>query len=195
MLSGGRVMPPNGQLQIVVPWSETLRYGSRKNGYHGGITLQEMLVPITLLTTGNALPEGLRYAPSTLPAWWELAAETCSPSEDSKAPAKAVSKKAKPPTPIASGQQALFELPALEVAQVTADEQDWITSLLESPAFLSQKQWVARAAVKDEENPGAAGSLVRARRENFQASPGCTFVDAFDAGLRLCQCGAPLVEH
>lgn len=151
MLSGGRVMPPNGQLQIVVPWSETLRYGSRKNGYHGGITLQEMLVPITLLTTGNALPEGLRYAPSTLPAWWELAAETCSPSEDSKGPAKAVSKKAKPPTPTASGQQALFELPALEVAQVTADEQDWITSLLESPAFLSQKQWVARAAVKDEE--------------------------------------------
>jgi hypothetical protein len=57
----------------------------------------------------------------------------------------------KPPTPIASGQQALFELPALEVVQVKAVEHDWITSLLESPAFLSQKQWVARAAVRDEE--------------------------------------------
>lgn len=151
MVSGGRVMPPNGQQQIVVPWSETLRYGSRKNGYHGGITLQEMLVPITLLTTGNALPEGFRYAPSAAPAWWELAAETCSPSADSTAPAKAISKKVKPPTPIASGQQALFELTALEVVPVIAVEHDWITSLLESPAFLSQKQWVARAAVRDEE--------------------------------------------
>lgn len=151
MLSGGRVMPPNGQRHIVVPWSETLRYGSRKNGYHGGISLQEMLVPITLLTTGNALPEGFRHAPSAVPAWWELAAETCSPSADSKAPAKAVSKKAKQPNAIDSGQQALFELPALEVIQVTAGEKDWITSLLESSAFLSQKQWVARAAVKDEE--------------------------------------------
>jgi len=151
MLSGGRVMPPNGQQQIVVPWSETLRYGSKKNGYHGGISLQEMLVPITLLTTGNALPEGLRYAPSTLPAWWEFAAETCSPSADSKAPAKSVSKKAKQPSPIDSGQQTLFELPGIEVVPVMAVEQDWISSLLESPAFLSQKQWVARAAVKDEE--------------------------------------------
>jgi hypothetical protein len=154
MLSGGRVMTPHGQQQIVVPWSETLRYGARKNGYHGGISLPEMLVPITLLTTGSTLPEGLRHAPSAAPAWWELAAETSpsSPSSPgSQAVAKAVSKKTKPPTPMAAGQQSLFELPALEVVQVAAVEQDWIAALLGSPIFLSQKQWVARAAVKDDE--------------------------------------------
>lgn len=151
MLSGGRVMTPHGQRQIVVPWSETLRYGSRKNGYHGGISLQEMLVPITLLATGSALPEGLRHAPSAAPAWWELAAETSPASPGSQALAKAVSRKTRLPTPIASGQQSLFELPALEVVPVTAVEQDWIAALLESTAFLSQKQWVARAGVTDEE--------------------------------------------
>lgn len=151
MLSGGRVMTPHGQQQIVVPWSETLRYGARKNGYHGGISLPEMLVPITLLTTGSTLPEGLRHAPSAAPAWWELAAETSPASPGSQAVVKAVSKKTKPPTPMAAGQQSLFELPALEVVQVAAVEQDWIAALLGSPVFLSQKQWVARAAVSDEE--------------------------------------------
>ena len=151
MLSGGRVMPPNGQRQIVVPWSETLRYGSRKNGYHGGISLQEMLVPITLLTTASVLPEGLRHAPSAAPAWWELAAETSPASPGSQPLAKAVGRKSTPPTPVASGQQSLFELPALAVVQATAVEQDWIAALLASTAFLSQKQWVARAGVTDEE--------------------------------------------
>lgn len=151
MLSGGRVMTPHGQRQIVVPWSETLRYGSRKNGYHGGISLQEMLVPITLLTTGSVLPEGLRHAPSAAPAWWELAAETSPRSPGSQPLTKAVGRKARPPTPVAPGQQSLFELPALEVVQTMAVEQDWIAALLASTAFLSQKQWVARAGVTDEE--------------------------------------------
>jgi len=45
----------------------------------------------------------------------------------------------------------LFELPALELLQATAVEQDWIAALLASTAFLSQKQWVARAGVTDDE--------------------------------------------
>ena len=151
MLSGGRVMTPHGQRQVVVPWSETLRYGSRKNGYHGGISPQEMLVPITLLTTASVLPAGLRHAPSAAPAWWDLAAETSPASPGSQPLAKAVGRKTRPPTPVASGQQPLFELPALELLQATAVEQDWIAALLASTAFLSQKQWVARAGVTDDE--------------------------------------------
>lgn len=151
-LSGGRVLAPNGQQQVVVPWSETLRYGSKKNGYHGGVSLQEMLVPITLLTTGGALPEGFRYAPSAAPIWWELTVETTSSTApDSPAPVKAVAKKVKQPSAADSGQQALFELPVVEVVTQKTSDGDWIGALLASQVFLSQKQWAARAGVKDQE--------------------------------------------
>jgi len=151
-LSAGRVLAPNGQQQVVVPWSETLRYGARKNGYHGGVSLQEMLVPITLLTTGGKLPEGLRYAPSAAPIWWELTtATTESTVPDLPVPLKSVAKKAKQPGAPDSGQQALFDLPVTVAVVQKATDGDWIAALLDSPVFLSQKQWAARAAVKDQE--------------------------------------------
>lgn len=153
MLSGGRVLAPTGQQQLVVPWSERLRYGSRKNGYHGGVSLQEMLVPITLLATGGSAPEGFRYAPSAAPAWWELAvlADASVAMVDSQVPVKGTTKKVKTPIVVASAQTTLFELPVVGVIPVETREEDWITALLDTQVYLSQKQWVARAAVKDEE--------------------------------------------
>jgi hypothetical protein len=155
LLSGGRVLAPSGQQQVVVPWSETLRYGSRKNGYHGGISLQEMLVPIAVLTTGGSAPEGFRYAPSALPAWWDLAVLTRPTQEyaGSQARLKEPAKKAKTPS-ADTLQHPLFELPAAEAAQQkqpSPPDSDWIAGLLVSSVFVSQKQWVARAAVKDDE--------------------------------------------
>jgi hypothetical protein len=156
LLSGGRVLAPSGQQQVVVPWSETLRYGSRKNGYHGGISLQEMLVPIAVLTTGGSAPEGFRYAPSALPAWWDLAV-LVRPTQElagSQARLKEPAKKAKAPSAADTLQHPLFELPGAETAQQKQPGQpdsDWIAGLLVSSVFVSQKQWVARAAVKDDE--------------------------------------------
>ena len=43
MLAGARVGANGGR--VIVPWSERTRYGMRKNGYRGGATLQEMIVP------------------------------------------------------------------------------------------------------------------------------------------------------
>ncbi len=156
LLSGGRVTAPSGQQQVVVPWSETLRYGSRKNGYHGGVSLQEMLVPIAVLTTGGSAPEGFRYAPSALPAWWELAVLTRPTQEfaGSQATLKEPAKKAKAPSAADALQHPLFELPAVETTQKTQPkppDSDWIAGLLVSSVFASQKQWVARAAVRDDE--------------------------------------------
>ena len=38
---GARVRAATGLERIVLPWSETVRYGSKRNGYHGGGSLQE----------------------------------------------------------------------------------------------------------------------------------------------------------
>ena len=47
-VSSPRVVLPDGG-RVIVPWSERLRYGAKKNGYHGGVTPQEMLIPISIL--------------------------------------------------------------------------------------------------------------------------------------------------
>ena len=37
--------------RLIAPWSERVRYGAKKNGYHGGLTPQEMVIPITVVTS------------------------------------------------------------------------------------------------------------------------------------------------
>ena len=45
-------------------------YGAKKNGYHGGGTPQEMLIPIGLLWSDLQAPEGLGELAVDLPSWW-----------------------------------------------------------------------------------------------------------------------------
>lgn len=44
-MSGSRVLMPESKT-LIAPWTERLRYGMKKNGYHGGLTPQEMVVPM-----------------------------------------------------------------------------------------------------------------------------------------------------
>ena len=44
-VQGPRVLLAEGH-RLIAPWSERVRYGARKNGDHGGLTPQEMLIPI-----------------------------------------------------------------------------------------------------------------------------------------------------
>lgn len=58
---------------IVVPWREDIRYAVKKNGYHGGVSRQEMIVPLGIWTPpGMELPDA-GYLPTNnaSPAWWE----------------------------------------------------------------------------------------------------------------------------
>ena len=45
--------------RLIAPWSERVRYGMMKNGYHGGLTPQEMVVPIVVLSGTDKSPAGL----------------------------------------------------------------------------------------------------------------------------------------
>ena len=49
LLEGARVCTPEDQTRVIVPWEEGLRYGTARNGYHGGATPQEMLPPLVIL--------------------------------------------------------------------------------------------------------------------------------------------------
>ncbi|MBK9387526.1 MAG: BREX-2 system phosphatase PglZ [Planctomycetes bacterium] len=71
-LRGPRVSKDHGG-DIVAPWSERLRYGKVKRGYHGGATPQEVLVPLCILRSlGHELPSGWEVDEQLFsePAWW-----------------------------------------------------------------------------------------------------------------------------
>jgi len=130
-----RVVIPDGG-RLVVPWSERLRYGSKRNGYHGGATPQEMLIPISILWPELDVPEGFGELPIELPSWWTeptVAMPIPAIVERPKRPTKAVA-----PT--------LFDMPRVPLATPLAEE-PWIKALLQSEAFASQKRLAGRARI------------------------------------------------
>ena len=68
-LAGARVLAPDGGHSVVAAWSGRLRYAARRLGYHGGVSPEEMLVPIAVLAASEP-PAGWAAAPPAEPAWW-----------------------------------------------------------------------------------------------------------------------------
>jgi hypothetical protein len=108
-LEGGRVVGSPGVTTLGV---EGIRYGSRpRNGYHGGITPQECLVPVMVFVqTGRAIP-GWKEVVESQPEWWMAGAPT--PATEPK-----VKRKTK--------------------QQPTLFAEDWISGLLASELFRQQ---------------------------------------------------------
>lgn len=70
-LSGPRVLEGGGR--VVVPWREDIRYTPRKAGYHGGVSLAEMTVPVLVALPGlELLPTGwtMLATEQATPTWW-----------------------------------------------------------------------------------------------------------------------------
>ncbi len=145
-VAGPRVVIPEAKA-LIAPWTERVRYGVKKNGYHGGLTPQEMVVPIGVLSTAEAYPAGWTDATVDTPVWWdEFAGTRDAPKE--KPP------KLKPAKPKPTGL--LFDLDGEETTPPVAEEAavvdvaDWIKALLSSPVFKEQKQLGGRAVPTDE---------------------------------------------
>lgn len=127
----GRRVLANGQSSIVVPWSERTRYSGKKNGYHGGVSPQEMVLPLAVLTWGDTALEGMREVTDVYPSWWFDAATAEEPQPRVAAPV-VPAKPAKPAKPAA---------PMLELLddEAPAAEEPWLERLFHAPVFLEQK--------------------------------------------------------
>ncbi len=69
-LRGMRVLGASGD-SIVVPWDEEIRYTKgTANGYHGGITPQELIAPLVFLTAPGSEVPGLDEIALPAPDWW-----------------------------------------------------------------------------------------------------------------------------
>lgn len=138
-IGGSRVvMPESGSL--IVPWSERLRYGVKRNGYHGGATPQEMVVPIAVLCAPGRCPEGWVEAAVDMPAWWEQPLAGPPP-----APAPGRQVRTIPPGLLFDPDAE--ESPGAPPAPVDADE---IARLLASPLFAQQTSLAGQSATEVE---------------------------------------------
>lgn len=161
--------------RVIVPISERVRYGTRKNGYHGGATPQEMLVPVAILWPESNLPDGMSEMPSDLPLWWaeptEMPLPQASPAPAAK-PAGRARRAAAAAVPALPGMEGL--VPAT-TAQKPAGT--WIQDLLRSPVYAARKADASRVVVSDE----VVGKLLEA----LDRRGGSMLVPALAAALNL----------
>ena len=100
VVSGPRVLTETQQVVLAV--DETIRYGARNAGYHGGAAPAEAIVPVLVLAAGE-LPEGATPVIGAEPLWWYASA--------ADAPVTVVPKKPRKPVQDSAG---LFDEPEVQ---------------------------------------------------------------------------------
>ena len=146
LLEGGRVCAPDGGSRIVCAWSELLRYSGKKNGYHGGVSPQEVVVPLSVFIPPLCNLDGWKPAPPGQPEWWEDTLPVAAP----------------PITPAVTRQRRRGRddtVPDLFDQLPPAAPADWIGALLASPTYRQQRQLAARVAPRDEDLRGLLEAL------------------------------------
>jgi hypothetical protein len=142
VFEGPRVQQATGVERIIVPWSEAVRYAQKKQGYHGGATPQEVLVPLAVLVPQHRTIAGWEALPDRAPAWWhqgELPRADVAPT-----PAR-TTRRARPS---AAMQGTLFA--EAQGRNAEASPLDWVEHLLRSPVFAAQRRVAGRRAPDDQ---------------------------------------------
>ncbi len=143
IITGRRVKDGAGGNAITVPWSERVYYGRQQNGYHGGVTPQEMICPLVLLKDRSSAYSGLFDCEHSKPDWW------------SSAPVRTVVTSEAPPLVEVTAPRrhpTLFDNLRDEPEEAkppTTPSTDWIRKLLASQVYKSQKEQVRRHAPED----------------------------------------------
>ena len=161
VLTGGRVRTASGATSVTCLWSERVRYAGRKNGYHGGVSLQEVTVPLNvLLPTGMTLA-GWQPALPAQPEWWDLPNQPALVQAVMRSPSARKPAARQMAVPL-TGQTPLFDAPVTPIAAPSAAPApasaptalpafDWIDTLLQSQVYISQRSLAARVAPPDEQ--------------------------------------------
>ena len=156
LLSGQRVLlggVSGRDHAIIAPWSERIRYSAKKNGYHGGASPQEVVIPLGVFAPADVSVPGWREVATELPGWWT--ADTAPRPPDTKAFGTSSAAAAKPKPPLKPGEQGeLFPLhdepqPAAAVG-AAAPPATWIDQLLASDLLAEQRRAASRVALTDE---------------------------------------------
>jgi hypothetical protein len=140
LVEGPRVVLGQGN-RIYAHWSDRVRFGSRKNGYHGGIAPQEVVIPLGIFASSGMAVEGWKEAMPETPSWWE---------EAEALPESAVAT-LKPMPPQKAGESGQLFPTESELAKAAeAGVPPWIERLLKSPTLAIQRERASRVALSEE---------------------------------------------
>jgi len=145
LFEGGRVLTPQNDNRVVCVWSESVRQGSKKNGYHGGVSAQEVVVPMSVFAPIGTDITDWHLAPPVFPEWW---AGTVTPAVKPISLAQPVPNPSTKKATVSVTQIPMFDQP--DTNALPAETADWISRLLASPTYESQKRLAARVAPQDE---------------------------------------------
>lgn len=130
LLEGPRVLV-GSEARIIAPWSEKLRYATKKNGYHGGASPQEVVIPLAVVAPAS-IPDVENWVevPGEIPSWWSDEAGI------TKLPPKPPPRKARP----ADKRQ----------IELFAGEATWVDRLFSSETFQHQRELHKRVKLEDQ---------------------------------------------
>jgi hypothetical protein len=72
LFSGPRLRAATGTNKWIFSRSESLRYGGKKHGYHGGVADQEVIIPLAILSASSDNIGSFEATDFRLPEWWSL---------------------------------------------------------------------------------------------------------------------------
>ncbi len=158
-VSGPRVLGGGGR--VVVPIDERTRYGGKKHGYHGGLTPQEVLVPLAVFARSGVDVPGWSPVAGFEPDWWELGAlpliviaeepAATAPAAVAAVPhRRARAKPAPDVTPLFEPEPVAPPVAAVSTGTGASSKGGWIAALLASPLFIAQRAGAARQPITDE---------------------------------------------
>lgn len=159
--SGTRVLLPESH-RLIAPWSERVRYAGKKNGYHGGVSPQEMVIAISVLTATEDCPDGWDFAAVDLPSWWLDDSSAANVAKVEPAPRKPKKKSGVlfdldeseqegTPLPDGRGSKVIIEpRPSGSGSAERPPVAAWIRSLLTSAILTEQKRLCGRAMPADD---------------------------------------------
>jgi hypothetical protein len=153
VLRGPRVVLGDGS--IIAPWSDGVRYGTKKHGYHGGASPAEVVIPLGVFAVDAG---GAQAAPPRGPAWWDDSGAAAPAAGSGQLFAPDVGRAPGPSrtTAAASDGETLAEAPrGAEPVAVAA----WIDELFASPTYAEQEARAGRVALPRERVARLLGAL------------------------------------
>ena len=121
-VQGPRIRDALGASVVTAAWSRDIRYASKKRGYHGGVSPQELVVPVAVLRhLKNEVPGWTDVTPAPFrPEWWSLV---------EAAPTAIVA------PPVRSGAKKSVEPDLFAGHAVSGSAKGWIEELLEGGIY------------------------------------------------------------
>lgn len=149
-MRGGRVRAEAGGQAVVMAWSECIRYGAKRNGYHGGASPQEVVVPIAILSASEVPRERVLPTHGTLRDWVEAPPAEPSWWHDDEPPLAAVSVTAPQSSPPESRRRTARQPDLFSVPPPEPTRSAWVNRLFTSPTYKAQRRLAGRGAPGDD---------------------------------------------